>query len=58
MPDIKQMTLEEAERQLKMNKSLIEMLKGNTELEVIAKFREMWVEPLEGLVKELKHRGS
>jgi hypothetical protein len=33
MPDIKQLTLAEAERQLKMNLSLIEMLKGNTDLE-------------------------
>ncbi len=30
MPDIRELTLEEAKRQLKMNLSLIEMLKGNT----------------------------
>lgn len=55
MKDIRQLTLEEAETQLKMNLSLIEMLKKNTSLEDIARFREVWVEPLEGLVKELKN---
>lgn len=54
MPDIKQLTLAEAERQLKMNLSLIEMLKGNTDLEAIARFREIWVEPIQELIRELK----
>ena len=54
MPDIKQLTLAEAERQLKMNLSLIEMLKGNTDLETIARFRGMWVEPIQELIRGLK----
>jgi len=53
LSDIKQLTLEEAKTQLRMNLSLIEMLKGNTPIETIALFREHWVEPLERLVKEL-----
>ena len=56
MPDIKNMTLAEAERQLKMTLSLIAMLKGNTPDEVIANFREEWVEPWEDVVVELKSR--
>jgi hypothetical protein len=54
MRAIRRLTLLEVERKLKMNNSLIEMLKGNTDLEDIAKFRELWVEPLEALLKELK----
>jgi hypothetical protein len=54
MSDIRRRTLEESVTQLKMNKSLIEMLKGTTEIEVIARFREIWVDPLEVLVNELK----
>jgi hypothetical protein len=53
MSDIKQLTLEEAKNQLRMNLSLIEMLKGNTPIEIIAMFREKWVEPLEELIEEL-----
>ena len=57
MKDIKQLTLDEAERQLKMNLSLIELLKGNTDLEAIARFREIWVEPIEELIRVLKAGG-
>lgn len=58
MPDIKEPTLAEAERQLTMNLSLIAMLKGNTPDEVIATFREQWVEPWEDVVVELKSRND
>jgi hypothetical protein len=54
MPVIKQLTLEEAERQLTMNLSLIEMLKGNTDVEAIARFREIWVEPIQELIRVLR----
>ena len=54
MPDMKTLVLEEAKTQLKMNRSLLEMLKGNTPLEDLAKLRDEWVEPLEDLVRELE----
>ncbi len=53
MSNIKQLTLEEAKTQFKMYASIIEMLKGNTPIETIARFRELWVEPLEELIKNL-----
>lgn len=56
MPDIKELALAEAERQLKMNLSLIAMLKGNTPDEVIADFREEWLQPWEEAVVELESR--
>lgn len=53
MPDIKQEVLEEAKKQLKMNLSVIDMLKRNTPLWAIAKSRDEWVTPLEKLVHDL-----
>ena len=52
--DIKQVTLAEAERQLKMNLSLVEMLKGNTDPDAIARLRKVWVEPIQELIRVLK----
>jgi hypothetical protein len=51
--DIKSLTLEEAKHQLKMNLSILEMLKENTPLDALASIREDWVEPLERLIAEL-----
>ena len=48
MPEIlelKTMVLEEARTQLKMNRSLLEMLEDSTPLEDLARLREEWVEP-------------
>jgi hypothetical protein len=53
MPDIRQLTLEEAKRERKMYLSVIEMLKDNTPVETIARFRELWVEPLQELIQNL-----
>lgn len=50
--------LQEAQTELKMNRSLLEMLNGNTALEDIAKLREVWVEPLEQLVATLRNGGG
>lgn len=47
--------LKQAKIELKMNLSLLEMLKGNTELEDIANLREQWVEPLERLIQDLEN---
>jgi hypothetical protein len=46
--------LNQAKIELRMNHSLLEMLKGNTPLADLANLREQWVEPLEKLIKELK----
>ncbi|HTY58530.1 MAG TPA: hypothetical protein VMF59_06910 [Bacteroidota bacterium] len=46
--------LRQARIELKMNLSLLEMLKGNTQLEDLANFRKEWVEPLKGLVDDLE----
>ncbi|MGB2958232.1 MAG: hypothetical protein WBD30_05055 [Bacteroidota bacterium] len=57
MPEIlelEEMVLEEAKTQLKMNQSMLEMLKGNTPLEDLARLRDEWVAPLEDLVRELE----
>ncbi len=53
MSNVKNLTLAEAKNQLRMNRSLYESLKGNTPIEDMARFREVWLEPLEGLIKEL-----
>jgi hypothetical protein len=45
--------LEEAERRLAMNLSLIAMLKKNTTDEQIAKLRKLWVEPVEEQIRSL-----
>ena len=54
MPDLKQLTLEEAKQQLKMKRSMLEMLKDNTRLDDLANLKELWIEPLERLIKELE----
>lgn len=53
--DLKLKAIEKARTQLKMNLSLLEMLKGNTPLEDLAIFREQWVEPLVVLLRELEN---
>jgi hypothetical protein len=53
MPSLKSLSLPEARRHLKMNLSILEMLKGNTEPNDLAKLRELWVVPYEDLVHEL-----
>ena len=58
MPDMKQMTLEEAKQQLKMKRSMLEMLKDNTRLDDLANLRELWTEPLERLIKDLEQSES
>jgi hypothetical protein len=50
----KEMVLSEAKTQLKMNQSMLEMLKGNTDLEDLARLRDAWVTPLEELVRGLE----
>jgi hypothetical protein len=51
---LREKVLSEARITLNMNLSLLEMLKGNTPVEDIAKFRDEWAEPYERLVSELK----
>lgn len=46
--------LKEDKARLKMNLSLLEMLKGNTQPQDIAALREVWVEPLQHLIEELQ----
>jgi hypothetical protein len=53
MPSLKSLSLPEARRHLKMNLSILEMLKGNTEPNDLAKLRELWVVPYEELVQDL-----
>ena len=48
--------LKQAKIELRMNLSLIEMLKGNTPLEDLANLREEWIEPLECLIEGLRVR--
>jgi hypothetical protein len=37
-----------------MNQSLLEMLKDSTPLEELARLRDVWVTPLEEIVRELE----
>ena len=53
MPSLKSLSLPEARLHLKMNLSILEMLKGNTEPNDLAKLRELWVVPYEDLVHQL-----
>ena len=52
--ELRAKVLKQAKSELKMNLSLIEMLKGNTPLEDLANLREAWVEPLIKVVSELE----
>jgi hypothetical protein len=52
--DLRSEVLKQAKIELRMNLSLLEMLKGNTPLEDLANLRERWVEPLERLVHEIQ----
>lgn len=52
--DLKSEVLKQAKIELRMNLSLLEMLKGNTPLEDLANLREKWVEPLQRLLRELE----
>jgi hypothetical protein len=54
MPDLKQSTLEEAKPQLKMKRSLLDLLKDKTRHEDLANLKELWTKPLERLIKELE----
>jgi len=49
-------SLPEARRHLRMNLSILEMLKGNTEPNDIAKIRQLWILPYEELIQELEER--
>jgi hypothetical protein len=51
--ELREEILKKAKIELRMNLSLLEMLKGNTELKDIANLRERWIEPLERLIQEL-----
>lgn len=50
---IKSLTLSDARRHLKMNLSILEMLKGNTEPDDLARLRQLWVVPYEERIQEL-----
>jgi len=50
----RQTVLAEARTQLRMNESMLEMLKGNTPLEELVSLRDVWVTPLEELVREME----
>ena len=50
--ELRKEILKKAKIELRMNLSLLETLKVNTELEDIANLRERWIEPLERLIKE------
>ena len=52
--DLRSEVLKQAKIELRMNLSLLEMLKGNTSLEDLANLREQWVKPLERLVHEIQ----
>jgi len=53
MPTPKE-TLAEAKRQLKMNLSLLEQLKGNTADSMLTDFRLRYVTPLKELIEHLE----
>ena len=53
--DLRSEVLKQAKIELRMNLSLLEMLKGNTALEDLANLRERWVEPLEEFVRRLEN---
>ena len=50
--------LAEAKYQLALNLDLVNLLQGNTPLEMLAAVREEWVEPLERLIQVLESRRS
>lgn len=52
--ELKSEVLTQAKIELKMNLSLIDMLKGNTALEDLANLREECVEPLQNLVEAIE----
>jgi hypothetical protein len=52
--ELRSEVLKQAKIELRINRSLIEMLKGNTPLEDLANLRAIWIEPLERLVRELR----
>lgn len=53
---LKSLSLPEARRHLKMNLSMLEMLKGNTDPEDLAVLRRLWIDPFEELITELNER--
>jgi hypothetical protein len=52
--ELRSEVLKQAKIELRMNLSLLEMLKGNTPLKDLANLRERWVEPLDCLIKRLE----
>ena len=52
------LSLSEARRHLKMNLSILEMLKGNTEPHDLARLRQIWVAPYEERVQELEAQSA
>jgi hypothetical protein len=54
VPILRSLSLPEARRHLKMNLSILEMLKGNTEPNDLARLRQLWVAPYEEIVVDLE----
>jgi hypothetical protein len=48
------LSLSEARRHIKMNLSILEMLKGNTDPGDISRLRQLWVAPYEDLIRDLE----
>jgi hypothetical protein len=55
-PALKNLSLSDARRHLKMNLSILEMLKGNTEPGDIDRLRRLWVTPYEEAIQGLELR--
>jgi hypothetical protein len=54
VPTLRSLSMTEARRHLKMNLSILEMLKGNTEPNDLARLRQIWVSPHEDLIRDLE----
>ena len=52
--DLRPAVLQQAKIELRMNKSLLEMLKGNTPPAALLVLREEWLSPLERLIADLE----
>jgi hypothetical protein len=50
----KSLSLPEARRHLRMNLSILEMLKGNTEPGDLVKLRQLWILPYEEFIRDLE----
>jgi hypothetical protein len=52
--DLRPAVLQQAKIERRMNRSLLEMMKGNTPTEALDDLRAEWVTPLGGLITELE----